>query len=111
MDATGAHFNSERARDLDGIAATVKWLRENPKERNEMLQLSEKDHDTQCHARAKVRGQRTFTLVEQDLTTPEVICEWIKLNIKTCGWNKLLEALQSAYMIAQESKVVKKAAD
>lgn len=76
-----------------------------------MLQLSEDDHDTQCHARAKRRGQKTFTLVEQDRSSPMLICEWIKLNIHTCPYNKLVEALQSAYMMAQESKVLKKDAD
>jgi hypothetical protein len=64
-----------------------------------MIQLSENDHDTQCHARAKSRGQRTFTLVEQDVTTPKVICEWIKENIETAPRQKLLEALDSAILM------------
>lgn len=76
-----------------------------------LLQLSEKDHDTQCHARAKNRGQETFTLVEQDDSAPEVICEWIKQNIRTCTRAKLEEALDSAIKWAQESKVGKKHAD
>lgn len=47
-----------------------------------MFQLSETDLDTQCHARAKLRGQETFTLVEQDLSAPTVLIEWIKQNIE-----------------------------
>lgn len=72
--------------------------------------LSEKDRDTQCHAKAKSRGQLTFTLVEQDQSAPEVICEWVKRNIYTCPLPKLLEAVETAYNMAR-STVIKKAAD
>jgi hypothetical protein len=75
-----------------------------------LLQLSENDHDTQCHARAKARGQATFTVVEQDITAPETICEWIKLNIHTAPLAKLQEALDSAHKMAH-SEVFKKHAD
>jgi len=49
-----------------------------------------------CYITATARGQRTFTLVEQDLTTPAVICEWIKLNIETAPAEKLIDALAIA---------------
>lgn len=38
-----------------------------------MLQISESDADSQVHAKAKQRGQKTFTLVEQDRTTVKTI--------------------------------------
>lgn len=79
-------------------------------EESRMLQLSEKDNDTQCHARAKARGQRTFTLVEQDQTAPAVIRYWVELNKTTAPAAKLQEALDSAN-IMEQSAVVKKAAD
>lgn len=82
----------------------------NPNRSDEMLQLSEKDRDTQCHARAKARNERTFTLVEQDITTPEVICDWVTRNIRTAPLSKLQEALESAHAIAH-SEVIKKYAD
>jgi hypothetical protein len=46
-----------------------------------MYQLSENDPDTQCHAHAKQRGQETFTLVEQDITSVRTIAHWIYENI------------------------------
>lgn len=60
-----------------------------------MYQLSEEDHDTKCHAKAKTRGQRTFTLIEQDVTTVKTIAHWIYLNIETAPAPKLQEALDS----------------
>ena len=61
-----------------------------------MIQLSENDHDSRCHTKAKQRGQSTFTLVAQDKTSPRVICEWIKENIETCPPEKLRLALEDA---------------
>lgn len=60
-----------------------------------MYQLSEEDHDTQYHARAKRRGQRTFTVVEQDATAVKTIAHWIYLNIETAPAEKLHEAIDS----------------
>lgn len=74
-----------------------------------MYQLSEKDHDTQCHARAKQRGQRTFTLVEQDASAVKTIAHWIYLNIETAPEEKLHEALNSCILMRDFPN--KKAAD
>lgn len=38
--------------------------------------------DKSCFEKAESRGDLTFTLVGQDVTSPEVICEWIKLNVQ-----------------------------
>lgn len=51
-------------------------------------------YDDACHAKAKARGQRTFTLVEQDLSTVKTIAHWIYLNIETAPAEKLREALE-----------------
>jgi len=64
-----------------------------------MLQIPSDDKDSQCHERAKRRGQRTFTLVEQDKSTPRAICFWILENIETAPAEKLTDALQSALAI------------
>jgi macrodomain Ter protein organizer (MatP/YcbG family) len=61
-----------------------------------MYQLSENDRHTAVHAKAKARGQGTFTLVEQDRTAPVTIAEWIKQNIETAPDDKLRDALESA---------------
>jgi hypothetical protein len=63
-----------------------------------------------CFEKARERGQRTFTLVEQDSTAPETIMEWIRLNLRTAPPNKLRDAFEDAlYMIA--SDIPKKNAD
>lgn len=67
--------------------------------RDDMYQLSEQDHDTQCYARAKSRGQRTFTVVEQDATAVKTIAHWIYLNIETAPAKKLHEALDSCVLM------------
>jgi hypothetical protein len=59
-----------------------------------MFQLSENDPDTEVHARAKARNQRTFTLVEQDMTSVEVIAYWILKNIHTAPAQKLHDAVE-----------------
>jgi len=65
--------------------------------------------DVKVAARAHSRGQRTFTLVEQDRTMPASICEWIKLNIETAPAAKLHDALDTA--IACRDYPKRKAAD
>ena len=52
--------------------------------------------DTGCFERAKRRGQATFTLVEQDASSPVVIVEWIKQNVMTAPAAKLRKALDAA---------------
>lgn len=64
-----------------------------------MYQLSEKDGDTQVHAKAKARGQRTFTLVEQDATAVKTIAHWIYLNIETAPAEKLHYALEDCILM------------
>jgi hypothetical protein len=59
-----------------------------------MFQLSENDADTAIHARAKQRGQETFTLVEQDITAVKTIAHWIYENIEQASEAKLREALE-----------------
>lgn len=66
-----------------------------------MLMLSENDADTNCHAKAKKRGQQTFTLVEQDVTTVKTIAHWIYLNIETCPAEKLRLALEDCIKMRQ----------
>lgn len=61
-----------------------------------MIQLSENDHDSRCHAKAKQRGQSTFTLVAQDKSSPRTIAFWILENIETCPPEKLRLALEDA---------------
>lgn len=55
--------------------------------------------DKECYEKALLRGQRTFTLVGQDLSSPGVICEWIKVNIETAPADKLFDALQAALVM------------
>lgn len=55
--------------------------------------------DIKIAEKARGRGQATFTLVEQDLTTPETICFWIMRNIETAPDDKLVDALQAALVM------------
>lgn len=48
-----------------------------------------------CYDKAK-DDEPVFVLRAQDLTSPAVICEWIKLNIETAPHDKLRQALESA---------------
>jgi hypothetical protein len=52
--------------------------------------------DKTCFEKAQHRGDQTFTLVGRDISSPRVICEWIKENIATCPEDKLHEALNRA---------------
>lgn len=69
-----------------------------------------KDREPDCLVKAQSRGQLTFTLVEQDYSSPSVICEWIKINIETCPREKLFEALDKAIRI-RDTKVPRKDPD
>jgi hypothetical protein len=57
------------------------------------MMMHQLNTDAQIHARAKERGQRTFTLVEQDRSSVEVIAYWILMNIHTAPSEKLHDAL------------------
>ena len=52
--------------------------------------------DQNCYEKAKARGERTFTLVGQDRSSPKIVVEWIKENIETAPAAKLREALEAA---------------
>lgn len=69
------------------------------------------DREPECLAKAKQRKDLTFTLVGQDLSSPQVICEWIKLNIETCPREKLMEALDKAIRMRDLPLVNRKDAD
>ncbi len=49
-----------------------------------------------CFEKAERRGQKTFTLVAQDRSSPNTIAYWILSNIHTCPADKLREALEAA---------------
>lgn len=75
---------------------------------NEADRESHKTQDYKCAEKAQQRGQQTFTLVEQDISSPETICFWIQQNILTCPAGKLRDALEAA-IIMRESKIKKHA--
>lgn len=60
--------------------------------------------DMNCYEKAMSRGQKTFTLVEQDMSSPFVIIEWIKCNIMTCPAQKLRDALETAIAMREFPK-------
>lgn len=59
------------------------------------------DAEEGCIRRARERGDEMFTLVGQDLSSPTVICEWIKQNIETAPPNKLKNALERALVMRE----------
>jgi hypothetical protein len=65
--------------------------------------------DGKCFVKAINRGQRTFTVVEQDRTAVSTIAHWVYLNIHTAPPDKLHEAIDCC--IAMRSFANKKAAD
>lgn len=52
-----------------------------------------------CLEKARQRGDEIFSLVGQDITSPAVLCEWIKLNIETAPPAKLRNALERALVM------------
>lgn len=66
--------------------------------------------DSECYAKARERGQQTFTLVEQDVTAPKCILEWIRLNWDTAPISKLRDAFEDA-LCMKASTIEKKHAD
>lgn len=69
--------------------------------------------DNACAEKAAVRGDLTFTVVGQDLSSPQVICEWIKLNMENhhCPDEKLRHALEVALAMRAKPAQEKKLAD
>lgn len=53
-------------------------------------------NDYECIEKARAAGMQIFPLIAQDVTTPTVIGEWIKLNILTAPEEKLRHALEDA---------------
>ncbi len=60
--------------------------------------------DCKCFEKAKQRGEQTFTLVGQDLSSPAVVVEWIKQNIETAPAEKLRCALEDALLMRETPK-------
>lgn len=58
------------------------------------VRVDELSGNDRCHANAVERGQKTFTLVEQDITAVPTIAFWIQQNILTAPADKLRKALQ-----------------
>jgi len=61
--------------------------------------VSHMRRDYKCAERAKERDQQTFTLVEQDRSSPRTIAFWILENIETCPAAKLHDALEAAVLM------------
>lgn len=55
--------------------------------------------DSDCFREAQERGQVTFTLVAQDVTSPAVILKWIEENLNTASDDKLREAFEKALLM------------
>jgi len=58
--------------------------------------MSVNDKDALAFTKAKTRGEETFTLVEQDRTSPRTILFWIGENFETAPPEKLREAFERA---------------
>lgn len=71
--------------------------------------LKARTYENGCSERACKRGDRQFTLVGQDKSSPVVICEWIKQNIETAPSEKLVMALMHA--IDMRQCTIRKTAD
>jgi hypothetical protein len=54
------------------------------------------DVDCSCFQKAKAKGEQTFTLRAQDISSPITICYWILANIQTAPPHKLRCALEDA---------------
>lgn len=57
--------------------------------------------DKRCQENANKRGQVTFSLVEQDVTSPRTIAYWILENIESAPAAKLYDALESALVMRE----------
>jgi hypothetical protein len=72
--------------------------------------MTERDlSDNECFRKAQARGDVTFTVVGQDVTSASVVCEWIRQNIYTCPEDKLYEALKRAIAMRDKASAGKTA--
>lgn len=60
-----------------------------------MSLLIPEDKDSKIYEKARRRGQKTFCLIEQDVTAVLTIAHWICFNIETAPDDKLRDALES----------------
>ena len=58
--------------------------------------MTELSRDLKTVLAAKEKGERTFSLRSQDISSPEVIAFWIMKNILTAPAEKLHQALDDA---------------
>lgn len=58
--------------------------------------MAKNQTDYECAKKAEARGDKTFTLVGQDRSSPRTICFWIMENIETAPPQKLVAALYDA---------------
>jgi hypothetical protein len=65
--------------------------------------------DNECFRKAQLRGDVTFTVVGQDVSSATIVCEWIKNNIYTCPEDKLHEALKRAIAMRDRAGQAKNA--
>ncbi len=66
--------------------------------------MPEPDRDAECFHKARSRGQRTFTLVEQDFSSPKTILYWILLNFDTLSDEKATDAFEDALAMRRYPK-------
>jgi hypothetical protein len=67
--------------------------------------------DNKCYAKATKNGERTFTLVEHDVTSPRTILFWIMENFETASEAKLEDAFELAMEMQRSQFVTKRRAD
>ena len=63
-----------------------------------------KAKDGTCFENARKNNELTFTLVEHDLTSPMIIVDWIRYNLRNCRAEKLHQALDVAIAMAHSPK-------
>ena len=68
------------------------------------------ERDEACYRKARVAGERTFTLRERDKSSPKTILYWIMLNWDTCPTLKLQDAFEDAINM-RDSALDKRVAD
>ena len=68
-------------------------------------------HDQTCYEKARRRGQRTFTLVEQDRSAARTVLFWIMENLNTAPQSKLEDAFEDVMGFQFTQGVDKKNAD
>lgn len=61
--------------------------------------VGDNSRDATCFAKAQQRGQHTFTLVAQDISSPRTVAYWILENIEKAPAEKLREALEDALIM------------